>query len=217
MSPTTLQTFTDVCMEIRYQWPMTQFDHRRFLAGTESHADYASHMTEDFRFRYARFKYAVARVLDPKTIVEVGVRGGISALSFLSACPEARFTGIDNGRDQREYGIDYDTIVRNHFIALDVRAAVLAEDSQSMPRFEACDLCHIDGDHTFAGVRHDVVAAWRGGARWILCDDTNDCATAAGIFTALSADLNRGGVQWASFPESWTGNILIRTDNEGES
>lgn len=213
----TTQSFTDTIENIRYNWPMTMFDHRPFLVGTESHADYASHMTDDFRLRYARFKYAVADVLHPQTIVEVGVRGGISAIAFLSACPDARFTGIDNGRDQREYGIDYDTLVRNYFISLDARAAVLNVDSQSMERFEACDLCHIDGDHTFSGVRHDVVAAWRGGARWILCDDTNDTATAAGIFTALSKDLNRGSVKWASFPESWTGNILIRTDNQGVS
>lgn len=193
------------------------FDHRRFLAGNESHPDYAPHMTEDFRIRYAAFKYTVALVLQPKTIVEIGVRGGISALSFLSACPNARFTGIDNGRDAKAYGIDYDTLVRNHFMSLDARAAVLNADSQAMDRFDSCDLCHIDGDHTFAGVRHDIVAAWRGGARWILCDDTNDSANAAGIFTALSVDLNRGSVAWASFPDTWTGNILIRTDNEGQS
>lgn len=190
------------------------FDHRKFLAGTESFPDYNTYMTEDFRVRYAAFKYTVAKILNPQFICEIGVRGGMSALSFLSACPNALFTGIDNNRDAIEHGIDFDTVVRSHFRAMDVRADIINRDSQTMDRFEFSEFCHIDGDHTFAGVRHDVLAAWNSGARWILCDDTNDSAVAAGIFTALSVDLNRGSVEWASFPETWTGNILIHTENK---
>jgi len=191
------------------------FDHRRFLAGLESHPDYPAHMSDRYRDEYACFKYTVALALKPRSIVEVGVRGGVSALSFLSACPDALYTGFDNNRDAREQGIDFTSHVRGWFTRLDVRADLRIEDSQLLDRFPYADLVHIDGDHSFEGVRHDVVAAWRSGAPWILCDDADDCAVVAGIFYALKFDLDRGSAEWCYFPQTWTGNILIRT-NAGE-
>jgi hypothetical protein len=40
---------------------------------------------------YYRTKWAIVPVLQPKTILEIGVRFGYSALAFLNACPRARY------------------------------------------------------------------------------------------------------------------------------
>ncbi len=44
---------------------------------------------------YYRMKWAIAKVLQPESILEVGVRFGYSARAFLEACPDAVYTGID--------------------------------------------------------------------------------------------------------------------------
>lgn len=54
-------------------------------------------------------------------------------------------------------------------------------------------------------------------AKWLLFDDARDPAVVAGIFQALRVDLNRGSVEWAYFPDTFTGNILIRTDHQRDT
>ncbi|HEY0983386.1 MAG TPA: hypothetical protein VGE80_14745, partial [Schlesneria sp.] len=44
-------------------------------------------------------KYAIARLLQPQRIFEIGVRTGYSALAFLRAVPTARYLGIDANRN----------------------------------------------------------------------------------------------------------------------
>src|ERR1700693_6175541 len=51
---------------------------------------------------YYRLKWAIARVLRPQRILEVGVRYGSSAAAFLNACPECTYLGIDN--DSNPFG-----------------------------------------------------------------------------------------------------------------
>jgi hypothetical protein len=169
----------------------------------------------DIRSDYERLKFSVAKVLQPKIIVEIGVRAGVSALAFLAACPTATYIGYDNGRDAAAHGIDYRTATLAEFRRQGYTADIVVRDSQTMQRFPDCDLVHIDGDHCFHAVRHDFVLAWYSGAKWILCDDASDAAVAAGIFYALHYDLRRGTVPWAYFPVA-TGSILVRTDHRSE-
>ena len=41
------------------------------------------------------FKHRLAQLLQPKSILELGVRYGYSAAAFLSACPMASYLGLD--------------------------------------------------------------------------------------------------------------------------
>lgn len=50
---------------------------------------------------YYRLKYAIAKALRAESILEIGVRFGYSAMAFLTAVPEAKFTGIDQWRELR--------------------------------------------------------------------------------------------------------------------
>ena len=48
---------------------------------------------------YYRVKWAIARILQPETILEAGAGSGYSAMAFLDACPAARYLGVDPGRE----------------------------------------------------------------------------------------------------------------------
>ena len=110
---------------------------------------------------YYKVKYNLAYVQEPSTILEIGVRAGYSAYSFLSACPDAKYTGIDaeNGTHGGQGGPwmwwakelleDYDT-------------TFIEADSQKMHRIDGgpFDFIHIDGDHTKEGLLHDLKICW---------------------------------------------------------
>jgi len=44
---------------------------------------------------YYLFKYRIAALLQPQTILEIGVRYGYSAAAFLAARPTASYIGLD--------------------------------------------------------------------------------------------------------------------------
>ena len=52
--------------------------------------DPLKHLFDDW-IAYYRLKWAVARVLQPQRILEIGVRFGYSAAAFLNACPNATY------------------------------------------------------------------------------------------------------------------------------
>src|SRR5262245_60296304 len=49
---------------------------------------------------YYRLKWAIARALRPRRILEIGVRFGYSARAFLDGAPEAGYLGIDVDADR---------------------------------------------------------------------------------------------------------------------
>jgi hypothetical protein len=56
--------------------------------------DPLKHLFPDW-ISYYKLKWAVARVLQPRSILEIGVGYGYSALAFLNASPSARYVDID--------------------------------------------------------------------------------------------------------------------------
>jgi hypothetical protein len=191
------------------------YDHRNDLPRFASDSPF---YLEQYRVGYACFKREVARVLQPRVIVEIGIGVGIGAFAMMNGAPPgARYHGIDNneakfpttppvnpsvfvGAMMSQKGYPYDIRIANSL------------DLKSIP---TADLVHVDGDHSREAARNDVALAWRSGAAWILCDDARDTSVVAGIFDALSLSLSRGSADWAYFPDTWTGSILIRTDHRG--
>ena len=194
------------------------YDHRPWLDSHEENLD--AKRTEEYRIGYACFKYAVARVLCPHRIVEIGVGSGVAAIAFAMAdnhahtlSDGAHYIGLDSGEWEDRLGHNFLKAVDDKLNALQVEHQLVRGDSRDVDCLPECDLVHVDGDHSMEAVRHDVAIAWKSGAKWILCDDARDPAVVAGTFQALSLDLNRGCVEWAYFGDSWTGNLLIRTDH----
>ena len=122
---------------------------------------------------YFESKHRLAAALQPRRIVEIGVRCGYSAFAMLSAVPKATYVGIDNRDpsygDSEAYALHAATLLAGFRVSFrDVDSRALAELPGPVP-----DLVHVDGDHSYEGAQHDIDLALRSGARWVLIDDTD--------------------------------------------
>jgi SAM-dependent methyltransferase len=77
----------------------SSFDFRPFGCPDDPDA----HLFDEWVARYRR-KWALARVLEPNRIIEIGGGYGYAAAAFLSARPEAHYLGIDTGPDAGSEG-----------------------------------------------------------------------------------------------------------------
>ena len=68
--------------------------HPLYSVFTQFDADYYLSQKEAFLHKYRSF-YAMSETISPNTIIELGVCAGAGADAYLSACPEAAYTGID--------------------------------------------------------------------------------------------------------------------------
>jgi hypothetical protein len=199
--------------EIEATFRHSQYDHRPDLPNFPLDSPF---YLEQYRVGYACFKREVARVIQPKVIVEIGVGCGIGGLAMMDGAPlDCIYEGIDN--NEADFPVT-PRIVPSQFVMSKMesrghRCRITILNSQEINSIPRADLIHVDGDHSREAARHDVALAWNSGAAWILCDDARDSAVCAGIFDALLTDLHRGSVEWAYFGDTWTGSILIRTDH----
>lgn len=114
---------------------------------------------------YYKIKYDICKKQNPKKIVEIGVRAGYSAWTFLQACPEAKYIGIDanngthggaGGEDGRYFEWTRNILSKYNFelIELDTQLVDIIVNIQDV------DFFHVDGDHTTQGVQHDLDLAF---------------------------------------------------------
>ncbi len=178
------------------------YDHRPFLP-PEAMEKWG---TAEVQCDYAAFKHSVAMMIAPASIVEIGVGYGIAARAFLSAVPKATYVGYDNGADGEAVIQHAKGILRAGFPYARVE---MIDDSLHMTNLPRCDLCHVDGAHDFEHAYRDVKLALASAA-WTLVDDTRDSQVAAATMQAVY-DWRPGDVEWASFEDTWKGNILIYT------
>ena len=103
---------------------------------------------------YYRLKFAIAKTLQPKSILEVGVRFGYSARAFLEASPAANLLGID--LDCNLYGGQKGALEWARQITAAYDAEFVTADTQQMKRLPGSiyDLIHVDGqqDETARGM-----------------------------------------------------------------
>ena len=118
---------------------------------------------------YYRGKWAISRVLKPKTILEIGVRFGYAAGAFLDASPSSRYVGIDLDLDA--YGGSKGAIKWAKQITRQFEADLVIADSQGFDRLPGgiYDLVHVDGQQDGDGSFHDLEISIKQ-ARYILFD-----------------------------------------------
>jgi SAM-dependent methyltransferase len=163
---------------------------------------------------YYRLKWAIARALQPATVLEVGVRFGYSAFAFLDACPSASYLGID--ADCEAYGGYRGAINWAKERARGSKAEFLIADSQKMSSFPggSYDLIHIDGQQDGNGTLHDLELARRQG-RYILVDGyfwTRENFLAASEFLYRYRDL----IQYGVVIPGYAGELLIKLNSQPE-
>lgn len=196
---------------IRENFPKSDYDHRPYLPELNPPWDKFKEqiMTEQFRLGYACFKREVAKVLQPKTIVEIGVGIGISALAFLDGCPKAKYLGIDNDvEEKRDFPVQPTGFVTSLLYHKGYDFGIVQRDSHTLEAFPDADLIHVDGAHDYYSAIQDVILAWRTKSPWILVDDCRDSTVAAAVMWVLH-NAHPGSTDWAYFEDTWTGSILI--------
>jgi predicted O-methyltransferase YrrM len=123
--------------------------------------------------RIYREKHALALLLQPRTILEIGVRCGYSAAAFLTAATEAQYVGYD-ADTTRFGGFDGALVFAKRMLAsrFPSRTRIITQDTQKLDKlpFQYADLVHVDGDHSYEGCWHDLTMA-APIAHWILVDD----------------------------------------------
>lgn len=108
---------------------------------------------------YYHQKHDIAKQVNPKVIVEIGVRAGYSAWAFLMACPNAEYHGFDadNGTHGGQGGPWTwwaEKMLKARGFNVNIHAPQDTQKMDVMPI--AADFYHIDGDHTSQGVYHDL-------------------------------------------------------------
>jgi len=170
--------------------------------------------TPEFYQEY-RAKYAIAKMVKPQSILEVGVRFGYSARSFLMASPTARYMGLDI--DEPSWG-PYKGVPRL-WAEERLRALYPANDIMTYntntqtdpPPTRLVDLIHIDGDHSFEGATRDLTMFLPLCRRVIVVDDYQEIAT---VRAAVDEFCARRSDTIQLLVSSLRGSALLVADNE---
>jgi 2-polyprenyl-3-methyl-5-hydroxy-6-metoxy-1,4-benzoquinol methylase len=158
---------------------------------------------------YYKMKYAICKVINPQSILEVGVRYGYSAITFLNASPDASYLGIDN--DTNSFGGTKGAIEWAKKITAEYKTNFLIADTQEMTKFpgEFYDLIHIDGQQDGDGTFHDLELALHKG-QWILLDGyfwSRENMLSATYFLEKYKQF----IEYAIIIPSYAGDLLIKT------
>lgn len=142
----------------------TTFDFRKY-ANPEDELTHLFNQWED----YYKMKFAICKAIKPKSILEIGVRYGYSAIAFLKATSRATYLGIDN--DSANFGGSVGSFKWAKKITEGYKAEILLSDTQKMKSLpgSSYDLIHIDGQQDGDGTFHDLEMALEKG-RYILVD-----------------------------------------------
>lgn len=118
------------------------------------------------------YYYAISKILQPKTIFEIGNRYGYSGISLMKGSPTATFKGWDleagtwggalesSGTARRNFEKSGFQVVEWTIIdPLDnIQVFLYHQNSQAAvaENVPISDLIHIDGDHSYQGTYHDL-------------------------------------------------------------
>jgi hypothetical protein len=188
------------------------FDIAPFLNASDP---WLSAETPDNVRRCYDWKYRLARLLQPRRILEIGVRFGYSAAAFLAASPGAEYYGVDadNGTHGGIPGAYREALamLTRQFPHSVIKVARL-DTQREIPEGSGYDLVHVDADHTYEGCLSDLRLAARLGNRWVLVDDVS-LASVPGVAWAVRDFLAETGFRHLYFDDSFRGDCLIRLPN----
>lgn len=170
--------------------------------------------TREFYEEY-RTKYAIAKAIQPRSILEVGVRFGYGAQSFLMAS-EANYIGLD--ADEPSWG-PYQGVPRQWAEArlrerFPSRAIITygfdtqCGDVVDRLGLGQVDMVHIDADHSFDGALQDMQTFWPLCRRVMVVDDYIEIAAVRSAVKAFCGENNLMAVH----VDSLRGSVLMVRD-----
>jgi len=174
---------------------------------TACSVDPCRHLFDDWT-AYYRLKWAIARALQPRRVLEIGVRYGYAAMAFLDACPDASYLGLDIDSDV--FGGVKGAIHWARNATRGRKAEFVIADSQQLEELPGAryDLVHVDGQQDQRGYLHDLELALGGG--WFILVDgyfwTRDNFLAASEFLFR----NRERVEFCEIIPGYSGDLLVK-------
>lgn len=159
---------------------------------------------------YCDFKRRIAERLQPRSILEIGVGSGHAAAAFLTACPSARYVGLDadNGQHGGIVGRyrQAEQVLRRCFpeAEIEVHQWDTQRDPPSPDRLGRFALVHVDGDHTEQGCYRDLLSACQL-APLVLVDDFLHLEEVQRAVLTFLLDTQHP----AEFHRSFRGDVLI--------
>jgi 2-polyprenyl-3-methyl-5-hydroxy-6-metoxy-1,4-benzoquinol methylase len=191
--------------EILRRWRESTFDFRRIACPDDQLKDRFDEWVD-----YYRLKSAIAAVLKPATILEIGVRYGYSYAAFKDGYPQARYVGFD--LDVDEFGGEAGALGWARKLGAGSGDEFLLGDSQKMTRLPGAgyDLIHIDGQQDGTGSYHDLSVAVSQG-RYLLVDGylwTRENCHSVSEFLLRYRDV----IEWSLVIPGYAGELLIKVD-----
>lgn len=103
--------------------------------------------------------WAIGRAFRPAAYLEIGVRFGHSMLSMAKGSENLKSAyGFDNEHDVLN-GLKFAEVKIKPFVA-DLHLTKVDTQAINALDIPPVDIAHVDGMHTFAGVKHDCNLAW---------------------------------------------------------
>lgn len=119
---------------------------------------------------------AVAAAVQPRSVVEIGVRYGYSAIALRRGHYFESYTGFD--MEEPDWPGCLERAYKNMVFAFGwvANTMLVRENTQTIDSLPKCDLVHVDGDHSYAGCLHDLRMAWDAASKAVIVDDYNSGA-----------------------------------------
>lgn len=146
--------------------------------------------TSEF-FEEYRTKYAIAMLVKPRSILEIGVRFGYSARAFLSAGDTDIYVGLDIDEPSwgPHHGIPREWAqeqLRVAFPAVDIMTYNMNTQTDNIfLKKSSFDLVHIDADHSYRGALNDMQKFWPLTECVMVVDDFVEVQDAVKTFMAM--------------------------------
>ena len=130
---------------------------------------------------YYDLKYRIVQVVQPKSILEIGVRAGYSAAAFIAASDlDVKYVGLDFDNSDADiqnrhggypkYSLWALESLKTHFPGATIEIVQIDTQVEPIELDEVFDFVHVDGDHSHEGCYHDLNQVEKY-AKWILVDD----------------------------------------------
>jgi predicted O-methyltransferase YrrM len=198
--------------------------HPLYSVFTQFDKEYYLERKEAFLHKYRSF-YAVSKTISPGVMIELGAAAGSSADAYLSATPQAHYTGIDTfgepfspdddspwkvlRKDERSLWKPYDIAQR----LLEERGfrnyRLITANLRHLEKLpHLADLVIVDAAHDFENEYADLRLALTAHPTFIFVDDADDEAQARPAIEKFLSEDVKDGVEY-TLPIDYTGGGLI--------
>lgn len=187
----------------------TQDEHYSVFAQPDR--DYYESQRSHFEHKYRTLR-AIAMVMKPRTIIELGTHAGSGADAYLTGVGyDAHYTGYDSfGIAHLPDGGVYDPLLRCRRMFRDRGYEdfnLVTCDLRDMREIPAADLVCVDAGHDYRNAYQDLLLAMRSGSRWIHVDDYHgeDVRNAVRDMTMNYPDKFSGLAE----VKQWSGSVIL--------